>query len=125
MSASSPKPEDTDFEIQFYEALLKEKPDFLEALIALGDLYTQKGLHEKGLEIDQRLLQLRPEDPIILYNLACSYSLLNDIEKALSVIKLAIRCGYDDLNHLEQDNDLTNLRSDQRFRDFITGIRNK
>jgi tetratricopeptide (TPR) repeat protein len=116
---------DIDFEIQFYEGILKKKPNFVEALSALGDLYTKRGLYEKGLEIDIRLVILKPNDSTVLYNLACSFSLLKDIDKALRSIKKAINCGYDDFYHLEQDGDLINLRDDSRFKRYFLRIRNK
>lgn len=116
---------DIDFEIQFYENILKRKPDFAEALLAIGELYTKKGLYEKGLEIDKKLLQLRPDDAAILYNLACSYSLLNRVDDAFSTIKSAIRCGYNDLDYLMKDDDLTNLRQDNRFQEFFAQIKKK
>ena len=118
--------EDIDFEIQLFESILKERPDFTEVMMALGDLYTKKGLNEKGLRIDQKLFHLRPEDPIVLYNLACSYSLTNQIEEALKIIKLAIEFGYDDMEYLLSDRDLDNLKKDQQFQKFwveLKGIR--
>ena len=57
----SGKKEDFEFEINFYENILKERPDFVEALMALGDLYTKAGFYEKGLSIDKRLTRLRPD----------------------------------------------------------------
>lgn len=118
-------PKDIDFEIHFYETILKATPYFIEALAALGDLYTKKGLYEKGLEIDLRLIRLRHDDPSILYNLACSYSLVNNIEAALNTIRSAVQYGYNDWEYLARDPDLTNLRRDQRFEDFITQLRHK
>ena len=114
-----------DFELHFFESILKRKPDFIEALIAIGNLYTKRGFFQKGLEIDLKLAQLRPDDPMILYNLACSYSLLNHIDEALSTIKLAVEKGYDDIAYLEWDGDLNNLRQDNRFRQILSIIKNK
>ena len=111
--------ENLDFEIQFYEGVLQKNQDFIQALILLGDLYTKKGLHEKGLAIDKRLAFLKPEDPTILYNLACSYSLLNEIKKAFEVVKLAIECGYKDFKFMREDRDLKNLLKDDRFRQLL------
>ncbi len=119
------KKDHMDFEIQFYEGVLRKKPDFVEALSALGDLYTRKGQHEKGLEIDERLFRIRPEDPIVLYNLACSYSLLSDTDRALRTIQQAVDCGYDDFHHLEQDSDLDNLRHDRRFLEYFSRIKSQ
>lgn len=118
------KEDTSSFEILFYEKILKETPDFIEALIALGDLYTNKGFYKKGLEIDKRLSILRPRDPIIFYNLACSYSLLKDISKAFSAIQLAIKYGYDDFDYLQQDSDLETLRRSERFQKFFCKIKN-
>lgn len=117
--------DNTSFEIRFYEGIIARSPYFIEALSALGDLYTRNRLYHRGLEIDERLYLLRPRDPIVLYNLACSYSLLNEKDKALRSIKQAINCGYDDFEFLESDSDLYNLRSDPRFVRFFARIKNK
>jgi tetratricopeptide (TPR) repeat protein len=117
------KIKDMDFEIDFYERILAEKGDFLQALMALGDLYTKRGFYEKGLAIDKRLVQLQPEDPYVLYNLACSYSLLNQLDKARQVIKLAILSGYSDWDFLEKDTDLINLLKDDDFKQYLSKMK--
>ena len=111
-----------DFEINFFERLLEKKPDFIEAMEALADLYTRRGAFDKGLILDERLKKIKPHDPIVHYNLACSYSLLNEIDKALDTIQRAIKLGYDNLRHLEIDPDLENLRRDNRFQKIIRQI---
>ncbi len=114
---------DIDFEIQFCEGLLKKNGNFCEALGVLGDLYTKKGLYKEGLEIDLKLARLKPEDPIVLYNLACSHSLLQETDKAYGAIKSAMQCGYNDFLFLEEDDDLANLRADGKFKSFFAEIR--
>jgi len=117
--------EDIDYEIAFLEGVVEKSQDFLQALSALGDLYTRKGLHEKGLEIDKRLSQLRYDDPIVFYNLACSYSLVNKVDRAFEAMKLAIENGYDDFVYLEKDRDLINLLNDNRFKKHLSRIKEK
>lgn len=112
-----------DFEIHFYERILDRKPDFVQALMALGDLYTKKGRFQEGLTLDRRLSQLRPEDPYVFYNLACSYSLINDIAKAASVMKLAVKNGYRNFVFLENDRDLVNLLKDADFRRYLDEVK--
>lgn len=114
-----------DFEISFCEKLIETNPDFVEALICLGNAYTQKGLFNKGLEIDLKLSKLRPYDPFVYYNLSCSYSLLNRVEKSLSCLKKSILLGYSDFEYLVQDRDLDNLCSDYRFKKFFSKINKK
>lgn len=106
---------DLDFEISFYEGVLNKRPDFFQALTALGNAYTARGDYAKGLKIDLALSRLRRDDPLVHYNLACSYSLLGEIDAAFKTLKNAILLGYDDFNYLRRDPDLENLRKDKRF----------
>ena len=115
--------ESLDFEIGFYEEVLKRKPDFMEALQALGNAYTTRGLYQKGLEADMKFVSLRPADPIGHYNLACSYSCLKDIEAAFKALRRAIELGYSDLYHMAKDPDMENLRKDKRFLHLIVKLR--
>jgi len=113
------KVQDLDFEIKFYENILKTRPNFTEVLIALGDAYTKNKLYEEGLAIDERLSRLKPEDPIVFYNLACSYSLTERIDFSLRALKRAMRLGYDDFNYMNKDPDLENLRKDERYQILV------
>jgi tetratricopeptide (TPR) repeat protein len=107
--------EDVQFEIRFFEGIAQRDPDYVEALQVLGDAYTKTGQWEKGLEIDQRLARLSPNNPLVFYNLACSYSIMNRVDEAFAALKRAVKLGYDDAQWLNKDPDLKNLRSDRRF----------
>ena len=106
MSLRKRKPKRT-FEIRFYEQLVSKEPNFIEALSCLGDAYTKGGLFREGLEVDLRLTKLKPNDPIIYYNLACSYSLLGEVDGAFESLKKAILLGYDDFSYLFKDRDFS------------------
>ena len=114
------KEDNQKFEIEFYENILKERPNFIEALRVLAETYTRAGEYKKGLELDQRLAELLPEDHIVHYNLACSYSLLGDVDSALKNIRKAIALGYHDFDFMNQDPDLANLRADKRFEEVFS-----
>ena len=113
------KKDDIEFEIAFYEGILINTPNFIEALSAIGDLYTRAGYWQKGLDVDLKLSRLRPQDPVVQYNLACSYALLNQIRLSLSALSKAIELGYDDFAHLKNDADLENLLKDKHVQAFI------
>ncbi len=117
------KSEDLDFQMSFYEGVLKENPNFVEALIALGEIYTKKGMYDKGLKIDKKLSRLRPDNPIIHYNLACSLSLLGELSNSFKAIKQAIELGYNDFIFMNNDPDLANLRSDERFIELVKKVK--
>jgi tetratricopeptide (TPR) repeat protein len=111
--------DDLQFEIEFFEGILERCPDYEEPLMALGYAYTRSGQYEKGLSADQRLLKLRPYDPIAYYNLACSLSLMNRIDQAFSALERAMELGYSDCGSMLKDPDLRNLRNDPRFSQII------
>ncbi len=60
--------EDLDFQIRFFEDLIRDDQEFIDALIPLADAYTKKGWFDKGLLLDERLARLRPSDSFIQYN---------------------------------------------------------
>jgi hypothetical protein len=70
----------------------------------------------EGLKIDQRLTRLRPEDAVVQYNLACSYSLTDQIELAFQALHAAIGFGYRDFNAMDHDPDLNNLRQHAEYK---------
>jgi tetratricopeptide (TPR) repeat protein len=107
--------EDVAFEIRFFEGIAHRDPDYIEALQVLGDAYTKTGQWEKGLQIDERLAKLCPQNPLVFYNLACSYSIMNRLDEAFAALKRSLKLGYTDAQWLNKDPDLKNLRSDRRF----------
>ena len=114
-----PKLDEVDFEIIFLEGIVDTCPDFIEALCTLGSHYTTKGLIDRGLAADLRLVRLEPEDPVVRYNLVCSYALSGRFDQALEELGRAFDLGYRDLEHLQNDPDLEELRRDEGFGSFI------
>lgn len=119
MSPSAENGHDLTFEIQFYEAILAEDPEFVDALIPLAEVYTKAGLHDKGLATDLKLAGLRPNDPTVHYNLACSYALTGKRDEALASLERAIELGYRDVAFLMKDEDLVSLHDDEQFAQLI------
>ena len=108
-----------DFELEFFEAILRRHPDFIDVLRVHGNNLTLKGRFADGLKIDRRLVELRPQDPLAHYNLACSYSLLKKIDLALKALRQAIEFGYRDFRYMREDRDLDAVKSDPRFRQLL------
>jgi tetratricopeptide (TPR) repeat protein len=100
-----------DFELTFLERLVKDNPDFVDALVPLADAYTKRGLFKEGLRIDQHLAKIRKEDPVVYYNLACSFALIGEKTKAITALRRAVRLGYSDFEHLRRDKDLEIVRN--------------
>ena len=113
------------FEIDLYEAAVKSNPNNIEALRFLGYTYSKDGCHEKALEIDKKLVRLLPEESIIHYNLACSYSQLNQLDNAFNELEMSILLGYNEWKHMEHDEDLNNMKKDPRYQQLISSLRKK
>ncbi len=88
-------------------------------LVSLHDIYSRLKQKHKGLQVDQLLVKVCPEDKKLRYNLACSHSLVGEIEQAFHELKSAIDMGYDNFDLLLVDDDLDNLRKDPRYQDFL------
>jgi len=107
---------DLDIEIGFLEGVVRRDPRFEEALQVLGDDYTARGRVNEGLHVDEQLALLRPEDPLVFYNLACSYALIKEYEKAVQTLDRAMDLGYRDFHWLARDEDLRELRKHPLFK---------
>lgn len=107
------------FERGLYEQAILSDPTNVETLLALGDIYSQEGLLDQGLRIDQRLVEIHPSEPVFHYNLACTHSLLGHIDPALQALSRALQLGYNKMEHLRTDPDLENLKKDRRYEEIL------
>jgi len=114
---------DLDVEISFIEGVIKRVPDYVEALQILGDDYTRRGRYRDGLRIDEALAHLRPDDSLVQYNLACSYSLTDRVDDALAALEKALSLGYRDFKWLSEDPDLKRLRQHPLYQKIRAKVR--
>jgi len=103
------------FDVEFYQAIHRRLPDDIEIMKCLADAYTRRGMIQEGLALDRELARHEPLDPSVLFNLACSLSLTDDLDAAARVLADAIRCGWSDFAWLQEDPDLKALRRSPLF----------
>jgi tetratricopeptide (TPR) repeat protein len=114
---------DLDHEILFLEGLVRRDANYFEALQTLGDDYTRRGRYAEGLKVDERLCKLRPDDALVHYNLACSYSLTEQLDLAVETLETALNLGYRDFKWMAQDPDLENLREHAAYKKIQAKVR--
>ena len=112
-----------DVKISFLEGIVRRDPGFIEALQLLGDCLAQRGRHTESLKVDQRLSELEPDNPMVFYNLACSYALCSELDRAAAALERAINLGYRDFRWLARDPDLRPLRKHPLYRPIQDRIR--
>jgi len=111
------------FDIRFLEDLLVRLGDEPDVLAQLGCLYTNAARHQDALAVDRRVVALRPRDAVAHYNLACSYSNLGRINHGFKALKRALALGWRDVDHMQEDGDLENLRRDPRWSELLSVLK--
>ncbi len=106
-------------ELLFLEKVADRMAEDADTLKVLADQYTKEGFYEEGLRLDLRLAQLLPEDGMVHYNLACSLSLLGDVEGALTALREAVAHGYQDFEFMFADKDLEAVRRTAEFKKWL------
>ncbi|MDB6168698.1 MAG: Tetratricopeptide 2 repeat protein [Verrucomicrobia bacterium] len=109
------KSNDPEFEMQFFESVLKRDPAYTEVVEILGGLYTKHGRIADGLRMDRKLVRLLPDNATAHYNLACSLALSKRKSAALRSLQAAVKLGYTDLDWMQQDPDLDGLKHHPGF----------
>lgn len=98
------------FEIAFCESILRHDADNIDAIELLAGYYTKVGRIDDGLALDQKLVQLDPENATAHYNLACSLALTERKAEAVERLRTAVGKGYDDFRWMLKDPDLKGLQ---------------
>ena len=98
---------------------LELNPDNPRALYMGAGALTNLGESEKAREWTRRALAMEPDDPSVLYNIACSFALEHQTEEALTALNRAIDNGYGHWKWIEHDHDLDSLRDEPAFREVL------
>ena len=103
------------------ERRLRHHPEDGRALYMAANALVCLGEVERGLLWADRALALEPDEPMLLYNVGCIYSLAGVPERALDCLEKAVAGGDAYLDWLEQDSNLDPVRDQPRFRAMLAG----
>ncbi|HEY8009924.1 MAG TPA: protein kinase [Rudaea sp.] len=101
--------------LQLIEQQLELHPEDSRALIMSAALYAQLGDPEKASNNAARAMAVDPEDPRVLYNVACTFSGSGRISDALDALERSVRNGWGDKAWLEHDSDFDPIRNEPRY----------
>jgi TolB-like protein/Flp pilus assembly protein TadD len=85
------------------------------SLIALGQFDRARRWMRRALELD-------PEDSIALYNVACNFATMNEVEESLDHLEKAIDKGMVSADWMRNDEDLISLRTSPRFKELLRHV---
>ena len=105
----------THREVAIYEAQIKKVPEDARARVLLAGGYALQGRFEDAKREADMAMALRPDDTMILYNVACAYCSMNNVKDAMIALKKAWEAGNRNAAWTRQDPDLAILHGDPEF----------
>ncbi|MBI3269421.1 MAG: hypothetical protein HYZ53_10410 [Planctomycetes bacterium] len=89
------------------------------ALSGLALLYARLDEHDKALACYLQARDLVPSEPVVHYNLGCTYALLGKKEEAFRELDAALEVGFDQWEWIRMDGDLESLHADPRWEKLL------
>jgi serine/threonine protein kinase/Flp pilus assembly protein TadD len=107
--------------LDIFPRYLSQHPDDARSHIHYAIDLAQVGRTDQAKAEVAQALQLSPDDPLMLYNIACVYSQLG--EKGLSVKSLrdSIAAGLEDYEWIKRDPDLEAIRQEPGYIELMKG----
>jgi serine/threonine protein kinase/cytochrome c-type biogenesis protein CcmH/NrfG len=105
--------------IAVLERQLQTVPEDARAHVLLANSYASVGRAREAASEVEKAVAMRGNDPLTLYNAACTYGNLNMKAEALATLKKAVEAGYHNPDWAARDNDLTCIHDDPEFQRLI------
>jgi serine/threonine protein kinase/Flp pilus assembly protein TadD len=101
--------------VKLIEHHLELNPDDARAWIvgAGANANIQDG--ERATQYAERAMAVDPDDPMLLYNVACTYGVLGKTEECLNALEQAVSKGWGDKAWIEHDSDLDPIRAHPKY----------
>ena len=104
------------------ERQLETVPEDARAHALLGTAYSSQGRAREAVSEIEKAVTMRPNDPLTLYNGACTYGNLKMKAEALDMLKRAIDAGYNNPEWAARDNDLACIHDDPEFQRLMNSF---
>ena len=108
--------------IELAEERLTLHPDDARAVYLAANGMAALGERERAAEWIARAAAMRPEDSMLLYNTACTHSLLGNCELAIALLENAVQNGLRQKAWYERDSNLDPLRTYPRFQSLLASL---
>ena len=105
--------------IQLADAHLELNPDDARAWYLSAAALIRLGRTDEALERSRRAFAVDPDDPAVLYNVACNYSLAGFRNEAINHLQKALQNGFGHREWLENDAALDPIRDDPHFQALL------
>ena len=107
------------------EEHLELNPDDTRALNLGCASLIETGDKHRAMQWAERSLAIDGDNPDTLYNLACSFALMGEPDRALDCLERANLRGMSIAEWAENDSDLESLREEPRFQELMQSLRDQ
>ncbi|MEO8577188.1 MAG: protein kinase [Gemmatimonadales bacterium] len=80
------------------------------------------GERDRAVDFIKRGIQVDPDDPMLLYNVCCTYAQLGMTNESLEALEHAVEKGWGDKAWLEHDSDLDSIRDMPRYKAILQAM---
>ena len=108
--------------VRLIEQRLDIDPDHARAYNLGATTLMKLGNIPRALEFATMSLSIEPDDPLILYNIACMYALMDKREDALAHLERAVRNGFGHSESMANDPDLESIRRTPWFHAIVQAM---
>ena len=109
-------------QLKLGEEHLERHPDDSRACIMAANAYANMQDAERSAYFAARAIAMDPEDPMLLYNVACLYGVLGRSDDCLTALEQAVNKGWGDKAWLEHDSDFDSVRAQPRYLALIRSM---
>lgn len=108
--------------IGLIERALDVNPDDARARYMGAANFAAVGEKAKAIEWANLALRSTEDEPMVFYNAACTFAVLEQHERAIDLLERAVELGWGDRAWMANDSDLASLRDKPRFRALLTSL---
>jgi len=101
--------------VQILEAQLSKVPEDARARVLLANDYAGMNRLDDATREANMAMALRPNDALVMYNVACTFCTLKKKDEAMVALRKAHDAGFRDTDWTRRDPDLTLLRDNPEF----------
>lgn len=106
-----------------YKMALRHDPDNANFYINLSSAYMKEEKFDKAYETLTELESKSPGHPLLYYNRACYYSLINETDSSRKALEKSAALGFKNFREILTDPDLRNLRKTTGFPEWFAGLK--
>jgi adenylate cyclase len=108
-------------QLDMYPRYLSQHPDDARAYIFYAQTLAKVKQVEKAKEMGNRAYELAPNDALMLYNLACLFSRLEEKKIAVDYFRKALESGYQNYEWVKRDTDFDSIRNEPGYIELMKG----